>query len=152
MTSTAPLRRAGAAIVWGAMALILAAASAPEAAAQSALSFTGQLRSAYPQSTIAEPAAAIAKTCSSISSMSRRCFFTFYKECEKRGESKEHCTRMRGFCHGCTDAYATCKSDRRTTAAKSNSASTDCAPCNAAYGRCISRMVEQYGGKLIKTK
>ena len=66
--------------------------------AQSALSLTGQLRSAYPQSTLAEPIAAVARSCSSISSLSRRCYFTFDKECKKRGESKEHCTRMSGFC------------------------------------------------------
>jgi hypothetical protein len=128
------------------------AAVTPMAAAQSALSIAGQVRSAFPQSPLAEPAAAVARTCSSISSLSRRCFFTFYKECEKRGDSKEHCARMSGFCHACTDAYATCKGSQTAAKTKSNAATTNCATCNVAYGRCIGRMVEQYGGKLIKAK
>jgi hypothetical protein len=122
------------------------------AAAQSALSFTGQLRSVHPQSTIAEPIAAVARTCSSISSLSRRCHFTFDKACKKRGESKDHCIRMSGFCHGCTDAYATCKGQQNAASQKSGAAATDCTRCNVAYGQCISRMVQQYGGTLIKVK
>ena len=120
--------------------------------AQSALSFTGQLRSAHPQSTIAEPIAAVARTCSSISSLSRRCHFTFDKECKKRGESKDHCIRMSGFCHGCTDAYATCKGQQNAASQKAGAPATDCTRCNVAYGQCISRMVQQYGGKLITVK
>lgn len=123
-----------------------------EASAQSALSFTGQLRSVYPQSTMAEPTAAVARTCSSISSLSRRCHFTFAKSCKARGESKDHCTRMSGFCHGCTDAYATCKGAQSAAAQNAGGGGTDCTRCNVAYGQCISRMVAQYGGKLIKVK
>jgi len=118
--------------------------------AQGVLSFTGQVRSAYPQSTMAEAAAAGTRTCSSISSLSRRCFFTFAKECKKRGESRAHCLQMDGFCHGCTDAYATCKGDAARLQQRTKSASMDCSSCNAAYSRCIQRMVQQYGGKLIK--
>jgi hypothetical protein len=120
--------------------------------AQGALSFTGQLRSAYPQSPMAEPAAAVARTCSSISSLSRRCHFTFDKACKKRGESKDHCIRMSGFCHGCTDAYATCKGQQSGASQKAGAPATDCTRCNVTYGQCISRMVEQYGGTLVKVK
>ena len=138
-----------------------------DASAQSALSFTGQLRSAYPQSTLAEPVAAVPRTCSSISNLSRRCFFTFGKECKARGESKDHCTRMSGFCHGCTDAYATCKGEQNALAQKAlaqkalaqkagaqkvEASGTDCTRCNVVYGQCISRMVAQYGGKLVRPK
>ncbi len=120
--------------------------------AQSALSLTGQLRSAYPQSTFAEPIAAVARSCSSISSLSRRCHFTFDKDCKKRGESKDHCTRMSGFCHGCTDAYATCKGAQNSASRQAGASGTDCTRCNVAYGQCISRMVQQYGGRLEKVK
>jgi hypothetical protein len=146
------LRRAAIGLVSLALACVFVAGQTSNVAAQSVLSFTGQLRSAYPQSTLAEPVAAIERSCSSISSLSRRCFFTFYKGCEKRGESKEHCTRMSGFCHACTDAYATCKGDQNAAKSRTNAGSANCSTCNIAYGRCISRMVEQYGGKLIKAQ
>jgi hypothetical protein len=120
--------------------------------AQASLSFAGQLRSAHPQSLLPTPVASMPKACSSISSLSRRCYFTFDKECKARGESRDHCIRMSGFCHGCTDAYASCKGDQARIREKTHAAATDCSTCNAAYGRCISRMVEQYGGKLLKSK
>jgi hypothetical protein len=144
------LRRAAVGLASLALAFVLLASDSRDAAAQSVLSFTGQLRSVYPQSTLAEPVAAVERTCSSVSSLSRRCFFTFYKGCEKRGDSKEHCTRMSGFCHACTDAYATCKGDQNAAKGKANAGSANCSTCNVAYGRCINRMVEQYGGKLVK--
>jgi hypothetical protein len=152
MTFKSAQRFVGTRLVSFAVAIILISGSFLDANAQSVLSFTGQLRSAYPQSTLAEPIAAVERTCSSISSKSRRCFFTFFKECQKRGESKEHCTRMSGFCHSCTDAYATCKGDQNVASQKAGAKATDCSTCNVAYGRCINRMVEQYGGKLIKAK
>ena len=96
--------------------------------------------------------AAISNTCSSISSLSRRCHFSFNADCKKRGESKAHCSQMAGFCHACTDAYATCKRDSNAARARSKSGSTDCGVCNAAYGRCIQRMVTQYGGTLLKAQ
>ena len=117
---------------------------------QGVLGFTGQIRSALPQSTVVEPVAAVSRTCSSISSKSRRCHFTFALDCKKRGETREHCTRMSGFCHACTDAYATCKGDANVVKEKTKAQSTDCASCNVAYSRCIQRMVEQYGGKRRK--
>jgi len=134
------------ALILGLAGVLLA--SNTSAQAQGVLSFTGQVRSAYPQSTLVEAATAT-RTCSSISSLSRRCFFTFAKACKKRGESRAHCLQMDGFCHGCTDAYATCKGDAARLQQKTNAASMDCSMCNAAYGRCIQRMVKQYGGKLI---
>jgi hypothetical protein len=146
------LRRAAARLVFLGLACLLTLGASQDATAQSALSFTGQLRSAYPQSTLAEPVAAVERTCSSISSLSRRCFFTFYKACEKRGESKAHCTRMSGFCHACTDAYATCKGGQNAAKSKAAGAPVNCSSCNVTYGRCINRMVEQYGGKLVKPK
>lgn len=106
---------------------------------------------ALPQ-TIPVQAAAPSNTCSSISSMSRRCHFTFAAECKKRGESKAHCTRMAGFCHACTDIYAKCKGAALADRKKKKSASTNCAGCNAGYSQCIDRMVIQYGGKLIKVR
>ncbi len=105
--------------------------------------------SELPQSQVIDTIAA-SSTCSSISSLSRRCHFTFDAECKKRGESKGHCIRMAGFCHACTDAYATCKSG--ATASRGNSSSTNCGICNVAYGRCIERMVKQYGGSLVKAQ
>jgi hypothetical protein len=146
------LRRAALGLVSLALVCVLWAGQTSGATAQSALSFTGQLRSPFPQSTLAEPVAAVARTCSSISSLSRRCFFTFYKGCEKRGGSKEHCTRMSGFCHACTDAYATCRGDQTAAKSKASTEATNCSTCNVAYGRCINRMVEQYGGTLVKAK
>ena len=124
------------------VAVIISPASSQ---AQGVLAFSGQLKSAYPQSTVVEIAAATSRACSSISSKSRRCFFTFAKDCKARGESQEHCTQMSGFCHACTDAYATCKGDANAARVKSKSASTNCATCNDAYSRCIDRMTAQYG-------
>jgi hypothetical protein len=152
MTFKDALRQAAIGLVSLALACVLVVGQTSDATAQSVLSFTGQLRSVYPHSTLAEPVAAIERSCSSISSLSRRCFFTFYKGCEKRGESKEHCTRMSGFCHACTDAYATCKGDQNAAKSKANAESANCSTCNVAYGRCINRMVEQYGGKLVRAK
>ena len=88
-----------------------------------------------------EPVAANA--CSSTSSLSRRCHFTFGSACKARKESPEHCTRMLGYCHSCTDQYVACKSSHR---------SKGCAPCNTAYDGCIRTMVKTYGGKLIKAR
>ncbi len=135
------------------LALMVACTSAGTvASAQTTFAAAGQFISVYPRSKMAEPVAVVPRTCTSISSKSRRCFFTFAKNCKARGASKEHCTRMSGFCHGCTDAYATCKGEQNIAAQKSGASGTDCSQCNIAYDRCISRMVEQYGGALIKVK
>ena len=122
------------------------------AEAQGLLSFAGQAKAAFPQSRIAEPIAAIPRLCTSISSKSRRCYFTFYKACEKRGESKEHCARMSGFCHACTDAYSACKGDANRANLAGKTPGIDCSTCNVAYDRCIVRLVDQYGGKLVQPK
>ena len=122
------------------------------AQAQTSLSFTAQLKSTFPQSRAVETAAVGSRLCSSISSLSRRCHFTFAAECKARGETADHCTRMAGFCHGCTNAYATCKGDMNAQRTKAKSLTTNCGTCNTAYGRCIQRMVAQYGGKLITVR
>jgi hypothetical protein len=137
-------------LVLGCAAVLLRAPSTVEA--QGVLSFSGQIRSAYPQSTMIETIATVSATCSSISNLSRRCFFTFDKSCKARGESKDHCTRMSGFCHGCTDAYATCKGRAAAAKTSTGAASTNCTQCNVAYGRCIQRMVQQYGGSLVRAR
>ena len=91
------------------------------------------------------------RQCTSISSKSRLCHFTFAAECKKRGETKQHCAQMDGFCHACTDQYAMCKGDAAQAGSKSGKPS-DCGACNAAYDRCIESMVKQYGGKLITVR
>ena len=146
--------KAGCVCAVGALFVVLGTLvmAGPSAQAQGVLAFSAQVKAALPQSRIVEDAASPSRLCTSISSKSRRCFFTFHKECEKRGESKDHCTRLSGFCHGCTDAYATCKGAQNTAREKTRTASTNCATCNTAYDICIRRMVEQYGGKLITVK
>lgn len=112
---------------------------------------SGGVAGAVKQSRIVELAATTERQCTSISSKSRRCHFTFATECKKRGAGKEHCTRMDGFCHACTDQYAFCKSDAAKAASKSAKPS-DCGGCNAAYDRCIESMVKQYGGNLATVR
>ena len=88
---------------------------------------------------LAEPVASNA--CSSTSSLSRRCHFTFGQACKARKESPEHCTRMSGYCHSCTDQYVACRSSHK---------GKGCASCNTAYDACIGTMVKTYGGKLSR--
>jgi hypothetical protein len=131
---------------------LLVVGAPPLAEAQGVLSFSGQIKSAYPQSTMIEPVATVSAACSSISNLSRRCFFTFAKSCKARGESKDHCTRMSGFCHACSDAYATCKGRAAVARSNSGASATNCTQCNVDYGRCIQRMVQQYGGSLVRAQ
>ena len=88
-----------------------------------------------------EPVASNA--CSSTSSLSRRCHFTFGNACKARKEHPEHCARMLGYCHSCTHQYVACKSSHK---------SKGCAPCNTAYDTCIETMVKTYGGNLSRPK
>jgi hypothetical protein len=83
----------------------------------------------------------VSNVCSSTSSVSRRCHFTFNRECKARKESADHCKRMTGSCHACTDQYVACKK-----AAKRK----NCAGCNTAYSACIATMVKTYGGRLSR--
>ncbi len=102
---------------------------------------------ARPATPIASPVAhqsliePVSNVCSSTSSLSRRCHFTFNRECTARKESPDHCKRMMGYCHSCTDQYVACKK----AANRKN-----CASCNAAYSACISTMVKTYGGTLSR--
>jgi hypothetical protein len=85
----------------------------------------------------------VSNVCSSTSSVSRRCHFTFNRECKARAESPDHCKRMMGYCHACTNQYVACKkaSNRK-----------NCTSCNAAYSDCIATMVKTYGGTLSRGK
>ena len=132
------------ALVW---LCLIVAGSGGEVLAQ-AVSGVGGGRPALSQSLIIVPAGGTDRQCTSISSKSRRCHFTFAVECKKRGQSKQHCTQMDGFCHACTDQYALCKGDAAKAGEKGGKPA-ECGSCNGAYDRCITSMVKQYGGKLV---
>ena len=112
------------------------------------VSDVGGGRPALNRSRVIVPAGGTDRQCTSISSKSRRCHFTFALECKRRGESKQHCAQMDGFCHACTDQYAMCKGDAAKTGERAGKPA-DCGPCNTGYDRCITSMVKQYGGKLV---
>ena len=138
--------------IWVVAVMACVAVAGGEAGAQAVSVLKGGgVSGAVNQSLMVERVAAGEKQCTSISSKSRRCHFTFGVECKKRKAGKEHCTRMDGFCHACTDQYALCKGDAVKAGAKSGKGS-DCGACNAGYDRCIESMVKQYGGKLITVR